>query len=100
MITWMSHPEHGHIPVYDTPTIRSNKENGWSVCEEPKPAVDVAQAPEPVKTDAQRGEDVDAELERRKRLEIDYERKFKKKPHHRMSIESIEAALKEGTGAD
>lgn len=39
MITWMNHPEHGYIPVYDNATVKFNKEQGWVVCEEPKPEV-------------------------------------------------------------
>ena len=31
MLIWMKHPDHGVTEVYDNPTVKHNKRNGWEV---------------------------------------------------------------------
>lgn len=67
MLQYMTHAEHGRMPVYNPTEVEFNQKNGWVL--ETK---DVAKA---------------------KSLSELYFAKFGKKPHHRMKDETIKAAL-------
>jgi len=71
MLKYMTHPNHGRMPVYSDGEIEYNSKFGWSV-EEDKQEEKTVESPE-----------------------VLYEKKFGKKPHHKMKQESIIAALED-----
>ena len=82
MIIHMVHPLHGEMDVYTEAEVTANEKNGWKRFIKPEiPAVENVQ-----KMNVQ---EVNTSLAEQ------YQTKFGKKPHHRMSQSTIEAALKE-----
>ena len=75
----MSHPQHGFMNVYTDQEVILNEKQGWKKVE--VPAVENVQ-----KMNVQ---EVNTSLAEQ------YQTKFGKKPHHRMSQSTIEAALKD-----
>lgn len=62
----MHHPKHGFHVVYDNAEKAAHERHGWSVVEEKKPEISLAEQ---------------------------YEAKFGKKPHHLMKPENIQKAI-------
>ena len=86
MIIHMTHPLHGEMDVYTEVAVTANEKNGW------KKSIKM-EIPEIPAIEAKNNvSDVPNDITK---LRIDYEAKFGKKPHHRMSQSTIEAALKE-----
>ena len=75
MVKYMTHPQHGRMPVYSDTEVEYNAKLGWSLEQEP---------PIP-----------DGVSEMKQSIEDRYFAKFGKYPHHKMKQESIIAALEE-----
>ena len=82
MIIRMTHPLHGEMDVYTEAEVTANQKNGWKLYETVK---------ETVSETSKVVEKNTSEIT----IAEQYEAKFGKKPHHRMSQSTIEAALKE-----
>lgn len=97
MTRYMSHPQHGFMPIYSQSEHDQNALHGWVECKledmkkpkaveekpvEAKPATVWPASPKPISELTDAG------------LASMYEEKFGKLPHHRMLRENIEAALK------
>lgn len=84
MIVHMTHPLHGEMDVYTEAEVTANEKNGW-IRKQEIPAVEQSN---------NKPADV-SEIVRETLAKKRYEDIFGKKPHHRMSLSTIEAALKE-----
>ena len=83
MIIHMVHPLHGEMDVYTEAEVTANEKNGWKRFVKPEiPAVETVQVN-------------DVKNVNTLSIHEQYQAKFGKKPHHRMSQSTIEAALKE-----
>ena len=93
MMIYMTHPQHGAMHVYSEPEAVANEKNGWVRSNEQKEKIELVEpavnsAPnQPILPDS-------PELLREEIAKL-YSSKFGKKPHHKMSQKTIEAALKE-----
>ena len=89
---YMTHPQHGAMHVYSEPEAVANERNGWTrekTASEATPIV--LEIIDEIKVD-------DAIIKPSilpVTLSEQYEAKFGKKPHHKMSQKTIEAAMKE-----
>ena len=82
---FMSHPQHGFMHVYTEAEVTANEKHGWTkIVSKEIPAVEMP---------SQNIASVVSEMNLT--LSEQYEAKFGKKPHHKMSQKTIEAALKE-----